>query len=652
MRRDRTWLSAASVGAPAALVVYFSFNSGGFFPGQPALVAIVLALVLVLRVTLAHNPLAGISLAGTVAVGAFALLTGWTLISGLWSDAPGRALLEYDRALLYTLTLAVFARLPRRPGDLAWVVRLLAAAIVVVCAAGLTTRLAPDVWRVAPSAATDRLSYPLTYWNGFGVLAAIGAVLLVHLTTAVREPRAVRVLAAAASPIVVATIFYTFSRGAIAIGALGIVVLLAVSRPAGWPTGLAAVVPACAGVLLLAVGADLLASDEFDTPAGIDEGHRLALVVAVGALFAGGLRAALLGFDEPLAARRADRPRRRMALAWGLAAAALVVGAIAAGGPAFAERQYDRFVSGDVTPETDQRARLLNPGNNGRLDHWDVALARFRADPLRGDGAGTYQIAWDRERSSGLDVVDAHSLYLEVLAELGAPGLLLLLVGLGTLLGGLARLVPGPERGPAAALLAAGVVWALHAGLDWDWEMPATAIWLFAAGGWALAAPEGSPRLRPPHRPARVAMAAACLVLTLAPYSVARSQAALNDAFRAFDAGDCARTIDRALASLDATRLRPQPYELLAYCDARLGQGDLALRNLAEAVDRDPNAWEVWYGTAIVRGVLGRDPRPAARRAASLNPLEPLTQQAVEAFDSPSPAVWRRRGRELPLPFR
>ena len=474
MRRDRKWLSAASVGAPAALVVYFSFNNGGFFPGSPALVAIVLAFVLVLRLTLAHNPLEGISVAGTVAVGAFALLTGWTLISGLWSDAPGRALLEYDRALLYTLTVVVFATLPRRSEDLAWVVRLLAVGIVAVCAAGLTTRLAPDVWSVPPSAATDRLSYPLTYWNALGVLGAIGVVLLVHLATAVREPRAVRVLAAAASPIVVATIFYTFSRGAIAAGALGIVVLLAVARPAGWPTGLAAIVPACAGVLLVAVNADLLASDKFDTAAGIDEGHRLVLVVALGALVAGGLRAALLRVDDRLETRRSNRPRRTTALAWGLTAAVLAIAVVAAGGPGFAERQYDRFVSGDVTPEADQRARLLNPGNNGRLDHWSVALARFRADPLRGDGAGTYQIAWDRDRSSTLDVVDAHSLYLELLSELGFPGLALLVVGLGTLLGGLARLVPGPERGPAAALLAAGVVWAVHAGIDWDWEMPAT----------------------------------------------------------------------------------------------------------------------------------------------------------------------------------
>jgi Flp pilus assembly protein TadD len=82
----------------------------------------------------------------------------------------------------------------------------------------------------------------------------------------------------------------------------------------------------------------------------------------------------------------------------------------------------------------------------------------------------------------------------------------------------------------------------------------------------------------------------------------------------------------------------------------RLGSAELALTNLAEAARRDPGSWEVWYATALMRGRLGRDPRPAARRAAELNPLEPLTAQALEAFDSPRPAVWRRRARALPLP--
>src|SRR5690242_16350887 len=44
MRRIRTGLTAASPAAPALVVLWFGFNSGGFFPVAPAVAAIVLAL--------------------------------------------------------------------------------------------------------------------------------------------------------------------------------------------------------------------------------------------------------------------------------------------------------------------------------------------------------------------------------------------------------------------------------------------------------------------------------------------------------------------------------------------------------------------------------------------------------------------------------
>ena len=38
----------------------------------------------------------------------------------------------------------------------------------------------------------------------------------------------------------------------------------------------------------------------------------------------------------------------------------------------------------------------------------------------------------------------------------------------------------GPERHAYAAFLAAGGALLLHAGIDWDWEMPALFLWFFA----------------------------------------------------------------------------------------------------------------------------------------------------------------------------
>ena len=235
-------------------------------------------------------------------------------------------------------------------------------------------------------------------------------------------------------------------------------------------------------------------------------------------------------------------------------------------------------------------------------------------------------------------------------AELGAVGLALLVVAILGILGGFAVRAGGDDRGPAGALLAAGVAWALHAGIDWHWEMPAVTIWLFALGGAALAAPAGAARLRAPGRLLRIVLALGVLLLAITPVMVARSQMKLDDAVQAFKARDCRGAIDDSLASLSAINARPEPFELIGYCDVRLGFDDLAVSNLEQAVRRDPANWELHYGLALVRGAVGQDPRPAARRALALNPREPIAREAVARLDTERRSVWQREARLLPLP--
>src|SRR6188474_2540836 len=93
---------------PGALTVYLSFNAGGFFPQTPAFVALILALILAARMALADRPLQGFSRLVGIAAGALAIYALWVLASGIWSDAPGRAVVEFDRALLYLLALLLF----------------------------------------------------------------------------------------------------------------------------------------------------------------------------------------------------------------------------------------------------------------------------------------------------------------------------------------------------------------------------------------------------------------------------------------------------------------------------------------------------------------------------------------------------------------
>jgi hypothetical protein len=60
--------------------------------------------------------------------------------------------------------------------------------------------VAPDLVSAPPTAVAERLSYPVSYWNALGLLAAIGLLVCLHLASGARQPRSVRALGAAAIP--------------------------------------------------------------------------------------------------------------------------------------------------------------------------------------------------------------------------------------------------------------------------------------------------------------------------------------------------------------------------------------------------------------------------------------------------------------------
>ena len=655
-------MAGALVAVPGALTLYLSFSAGGFFPDATGLAVVVVSLVLVVRITLAERPFAGVSGPVLVAGGALTLFAIWTLLSALWSGSPARALLEFDRTLLYLLALVTLATLPVTGPRLELALRAFAGAVGVVCLAALASRLLPDVLATDPSALVERLSYPVSYWNALGLLAGVAAIVCLHLTSGPSQPRAVRALSAATIPLLAATLLLTFSRGAIAVAVLGALTYLVLGRPWGLLGTALATGPTTALALVEAYGAQLLSSQTPTTPAAIAQGHELAPVLLGCALGAGLLRLALAPVDDLLERRPDSSAATRVGVGRGarlgataaIAALALVTLLLALDVPDRVERQYARFVEGDSLATADTRDRLTSPANNGRLDHWKVALDAFGAAPLRGQGAGPYQIIWARDRASGFDVLDGHSLYLESLAELGVVGLALLAVALVTLVGALAVRARGHDRSLYAAVLAAVIAWAVHAGVDWHWEMPAATAWVFALGGLAIAAPAGGPgsRARGPAPLTRVMAALGCLLLAVTPGLAALSQRALDESVAAFRRGDCARSADAALRSISYLSVRPQPFELLAYCDVRAGLSELGVRSMRKALARDPANWEYHYGLALVRSAAGLDPRPQAAAALAHNPLSSLTREAViELGTSDTPGEWRRRALEARLPL-
>ncbi len=491
---------------PGALIVFTGFDAGGYFPTSTAIAAIVLAQILLVRIVQAPRPFAGLAPSTLVAIAALALYALMTLLSALWSHSGGRALIEFDRAWLYLLILVLFGTIRPSERSLRWFVRGVVLGVAIICLAGLISRLLPDVWHTAPDVANQRLSYPVTYWNTLGLLAALGIVLAFHLSCTLAERRPVRILAAALVPLLAATLFFTFSRGAMAAGAIGLAVYVLAARPRGLLSGALASAPGTVVLLVAAYHANLLDTVDPTTPAAVSQGHRLALAAGVCAIVCGGLRLLFAIVLDPRLRQSAGRPRMsartRRRAGVGIVAA-IAVGSIALGLPHALAQDWSRFIGGAPTHGSsgDLRQRLSDPSNDGRTELWRVALHGFAASPLHGWGAGTYQTIWDQQRSRFAFVINAHSLYLQAMAELGIPGLLLLLILLGAVLGGLvARARGGSSRSLYGALLATGVVWALRAGVDWDWEMPVVTLVFFAAAGLALSPrTESGPGWMPGH---------------------------------------------------------------------------------------------------------------------------------------------------------
>ena len=108
-----------------------------------------------------------------------------------------------------------------------------------------------------------------------------------------------------------------------------------------------------------------------------------------------------------------------------------------------------------------------------RPAYWRAAASDASAHPLLGSGAGSFDDYWLVHRSIPAYVQDAHSLYLETAAELGVVGLALLGC---VLLVPLATAVAARRQPHVPVAAAAYVTFLVHAGLDWDWEMPATTL--------------------------------------------------------------------------------------------------------------------------------------------------------------------------------
>ncbi len=456
-----------------------AFFTGGYFD-EARLWATIAAWALVAVGALASPaPLprgraARAAIAGLVALGA------WTAASFAWAPLAGAVQDDLEITVLYLGALLAAAALVRGAGAGRAVEPALAAGAVIVIGYGLAERFLPGLLHYARSfTAGGRLEQPLTYWNAEGALAAIGLVLCARLLGDVTRPAPVRVAAAAASPLLGAGVYLSFSRGAIAAGVAGLIVVVAAAPT--WAQARGAILSLGAAILGAAACGPFrgVASLHGSLPARERDGLiALALMVVIAG--ATGVAAArLVAAERPGRARIDPLPsaalaRRIAAGMVGLIVLGMVVGALA-------EHQDPRQFGASA-------GRLTEIGSY-RANYWAVAARAFVHHPLDGLGAGGFRVAWLRERTIPIAAQNVHSLELETAAELGLVGLAALALLLGGAAGAFRRAYR--ERPVlVAGWCGAATVWLLHSAIDWDWQMPALTLVAVVLAGAAMGAAE------------------------------------------------------------------------------------------------------------------------------------------------------------------
>src|SRR5690349_2557775 len=222
-------LSAARwVVAPVVLlsVGLLAAGNGGFFP--PAWGWSATALLWAAGIALIVAEPVRLRVVEWITLGSFAGLAAWMLISQLWEGAATQPVQEAERMLVYVAGLAACMLLTRRGALRPLLVGLLVA-VVGAALYGLAGRVVPGSWLAGGGVDTGRMAQPIGYWNGLGVFAAIGVLVAWGLAGHVRSLW-IRMVAAASVPPLLCAMYFTYSRGAWAALAIGLVAAIAFDR--------------------------------------------------------------------------------------------------------------------------------------------------------------------------------------------------------------------------------------------------------------------------------------------------------------------------------------------------------------------------------------------------------------------------------------
>jgi O-antigen ligase/polysaccharide polymerase Wzy-like membrane protein len=468
---------ASVAGAAGALTFVAMFFGGG--PGNGSVPLVGVAAVLAACALLVWvQP--SVPAPGGVAVALASGLVVWTGVSIIWSAQADRSWDYLNRGLVYlafgAVGLALGSLVERRVAAAGF-----AALLGLVAAWALAGKAIPAL---GPEARVARLRSPVAIWNELALLGNLALPLALWLATSLG--RAARVGGALLLYAWLIAIALTVSRGG---------VLVAVLVVAGWLLLSERRLESVAALVVAGVPAAAVAGLAFGLDGVTADGAREALRRSDGAWFGVAL---LLGAAVVAAGWLVSQgvripDARRRAVARG--AAVFVCAVVLAGGLVAATRAsswWDEFKNpARVGLSNEPTRHFTSASSNNRWRWWTEAWRGWKAEPVQGNGAGTFELVHRRYREDDQNVTEPHNLPLQFLAETGIVGGLLFVGLFG------AAAWAGYRREPATLALWLGVpAYFLHGLLEVSWDFLATTAPVFLVGGVLLARPGGRPRPR------------------------------------------------------------------------------------------------------------------------------------------------------------
>lgn len=554
---------------------------------------------------------------------AYVLLVG---LSVLWSESSAGAWEGAARSVLFaaTFTLAVTSggRAVRRLGPL------LLAGVVAIAAITLVRMLAEG----SELFLAGRLNLPLGYRNATAAFFALGLWPLLGVAARRGLASGLRAGAFAAAVALLGLAFITQSRGVLLGILAGGVVSVAIGPDRVRRLWLAI---AAVAAIALASGGLLVPFHAFDSGAGTvsDADVRSAtttLLLVTGVSFLLALLATVL--DNGLRSEQLERLHlREVATAGlvGIAVLAAVVGLAKIGNPVtYTDQKLDEFTDLEAATTGSSGVRLGTVGGQ-RYDLYRIAWNQFLDQPLAGEGEGSYEFAYYRERRTDRNLDNPHSLPMLLLSETGLLGFGLFaawLIAAGLAVLGAIRRASEGERIWIAGLSAGAATLLAQSLVDWFWLLPG--LFALAALMLGLAAAGEEDDAPAEAQASRWGAGRALAVAGLAVLVVAVGLLFLSDLYLRKARVEAATSPQAALdAARTAGSLNPlavEPLYLQASALETQGERAQARAALEDALAQEP---ENFVTLALLGDLETRAGKPGQarlyyRRSLRLNPLD------------------------------